>query len=338
MKRYAWILMIGLILGIYLYIVRVKMISILSVFVYMLVFSLLLTPVCSRIEKCGISRRWAAGYAVIGVFVMMLVLLAALIPQLVLRSYYLFKRIAPIAADVMIQCKSWLENSAFIRSVLPDSDRMIGLTLNGITGKLAEAGMTAAAQIGRVSFSLILTYYVLCDRRKIGSHLLLCLPLSWRNPVLMGLSACKNAMLSYFSGMLKTSVFVGCATCIALLLLGVKDAILLSVFMAVFEVLPYIGPILAAIPILLSAMMQGTQTAVLTVALIIVIQQIEGNVIGPYFTASTTSVHPLTAILSVFVLGSLMGIWGILIAVPAIVLVKSIYWSWGQNVMHARGA
>ena len=154
----------------------------------------------------------------------------------------------------------------------------------------------------------------------------------------MGLSACKNAMLSYFSGMLKTSVFVGCATCIALLLLGVKDAILLSVFMAIFEVLPYIGPILAAIPILLSAMMQGTQTAVLTVALIIVIQQIEGNVIGPYFTASTTSVHPLTAIHSVFVLGSLMGIWGILIAVPAIVLVKSIYWSWGQNVMHARGA
>ena len=132
------------------------------------------------------------------------------------------------------------------------------------------------------------------------------------------------------SGVLKTSLFVGGATCAGLLLLGVQDAFLLGAFMGAMEVLPYIGPLLASIPILLSALMQGTDTAALALAMLILVQQIEGNVISPYFTAASTTIHPLAAIAGVFVLGTLMGFWGILLAVPMLVLIQSISWSWTQ--------
>ena len=84
------------------------------------------------------------------------------------------------------------------------------------------------------------------------------LPISWRNAFLLAASGCKNALLSYLSGMLKTSLFVFVATLMGLLLLGIKDALLLALFMGIFEILPYIGPILASIPIVLTAMSQGT--------------------------------------------------------------------------------
>ena len=74
-------------------------------------------------------------------------------------------------------------------------------------------------------------------------------------------------------------------------------------------------------------MMQGMETALFALVLLVLVQQIEGSFVSPYFTASSTSVHPLAAILSVFAMGTLMGIWGILIAVPLLVLIQSVVWS-----------
>ena len=113
----------------------------------------------------------------------------------------------------------------------------------------------------------------------------------------------------------------------------VVGTLLLALFMGIFEVLPYVGPVLAAIPILLSSLPQGLNQTLLALVLVVLVQQIEGNFISPYFTASSTSIHPLAALVSVFVLGSLMGIWGILLAVPLVAALRSMLWS----IRQARG-
>lgn len=120
--------------------------------------------------------------------------------------------------------------------------------------------------------------------------------------------------MSYLSGVLKTSLFVFLATFAGLFALGINDALLLSVFMSVFEVFPYIGPILASIPIALTALGQGIGQAVSALIVVVIVQQIEGNFVTPYFTASSTSIRPFSALIGVFILGSLMGLWGIVLA------------------------
>ena len=157
--------------------------------------------------------------------------------------------------------------------------------------------------------------------------LLLMLPVSWREAFLSACLGCKNALMSYLSGVLKTSLFVFVATLTGLFLLGINDALLLSVFMGILEVFPYIGPILASVPILLTALGQGFGQAVLALIVVIAVQQIEGNFVTPYFTASSTSIKPLSAFIGVFVLGSLMGLWGVVLAIPLIVTVRSVLWS-----------
>lgn len=192
--------------------------------------------------------------------------------------------------------------------------------------------MLFLVQTGRLAFALVISYYLLCERESLTKHLLLMLPISWRNAFLLAASGCKNALLSYLSGMLKTSLFVFVATLMGLLLLGIKDALLLALFMGIFEILPYIGPILASIPIVLTAMSQGTSKMLLSLIVVVLVQQIEGNFITPYFTASSTSINPLSALISVFILGSLMGVWGIVIAIPLVVTLRSIMWSIHRTV------
>ncbi len=192
--------------------------------------------------------------------------------------------------------------------------------------------MLFLVQTGRLAFALVISYYLLCERESLTKHLLLMLPISWRNAFLLAASGCKNALLSYLSGMLKTSLFVFVATLMGLLLLGIKDALLLALFMGIFEILPYIGPILASIPIVLTAMSQGTSKMLLSLIVVVLVQQIEGNFITPYFTASSTSINPLSALISVFILGSLMGVWGIVLAIPLVVTLRSIMWSIRRTV------
>lgn len=316
--------------GWWMYLKRRQLAGIFSVLAYTTAFTLLLSPVSTKLEKRGMRSSNAAMCSVIGLFLIVIVLIAAFIPYLVTRTEQLIKRITPAAPGIMDAFLSW--NSSAVRTAsLSEAGGLFGGVLGFVTGKLFRGGMTAAKQIGRIAFSLVLTYYALCDRKRIGYHLLLVVPARWRHPVLSALLACRNAMLSYASGLLKTSVFVTAATLLGLLLLGVQDALLLAMMMGILEVLPYVGPVLASIPILLSAMLQGAETTVFTLIMLILVQQVEGNFVSPYFMASSTSVHPLAAICVVFIAGSLFGLWGILLAVPMLVLLQSIVCSIGQT-------
>lgn len=326
-----------LFVGYVLYHKKAEIASILIVLTYMALFSLLLSPICAKMERGGVKSSRAAGYAVIGLFLIILIVFAALIPYLITQSINLLKRIAPLATDIMTRLMAMPSQIEFAASLFADMGNTVGRILSNITGTMLKLGMTAAAQIGRIGFSLVLTYYVLCDRKRIGAHLLLCLPSSQRAMVISALWACKNALMSYGSGLLKTSVFVAMATCVGLAVLGVENAFLLAILMGILEILPYLGPIIAAIPILLSAMLEGGRTAVLVFVMLVCIQQIEGNFVSPYFTASSTSIQPLAAVLSVFVMGSLLGISGILAAVPLLVVLQSVIWSMKQSRRIADG-
>ena len=329
LKRLAWSAGILILLVFFVYRKWNAVLNIMVVLAYMTVFSFVLAPVCTAMEHRGIRPSLAAGCTVIGLFVLMFILLAAFIPYLVTQSVHLFKRISPTAAQTAQQILQWAQGFGFKVSSA-EAGGMLGMTMSSMTGILLRMGMHAAEQIGRIAFSLVLAYYVLCDRKRICCHLLLFVPMNWRREVLSALLACRNAIMSYFCGFVKTSMFVASSTAAGLLILGVEDALLLALLMGIFEIFPYVGPILASVPILLSAMMQGRKTVILVLLMLVLVQQIEGNIITPHFTASSTSVPPLLTILGVFMAGSLFGLWGVVFGVPAMVLGQSVIWSLRQ--------
>lgn len=300
---------------------------ILVVFAFAGVFVLLLLPLCALLERKGLSVSQAALCSVAALLAIVLLLVSSFIPYLAVHSIDLIRRLTPTLNGLLRDGGRALRQFGLTGIQDGNLMDMLARTMSSVTSRLAKGSVAFATQAGQFVFALVIAYYVLRERDLLAGHLLLCIPLSWRRAFLCGIRGCKNALLSYLSGVLKTSLFVGSATFAGLVLLGVRDALLLSLFMAVLEILPYIGPILASVPILLSAFSQGPTRALLALVIVVLVQQAEGNFISPHFTASSTSIHPLAALVSVFVLGSLMGMWGILLAIPLVVTARSIFWS-----------
>src|SRR3989344_5720740 len=98
--------------------------------------------------------------------------------------------------------------------------------------------------------------------------------------------------------------------------LGVKYALVLALVAGILELIPYIGPILAAIPAVILAFFQSPFLALLVLILYIVIQQLENNVISPQVMKKAVGLNPIVTIIVMLIGAKLAGILGIILAVP----------------------
>lgn len=290
-------------------------------------FALVLTPACGWLEKRGVHRSTASLIGVGVLIVLLLIFLLSFVPCLVTHAVSLIRKMTPTLNLMLTHGQTWLSRWGVQPKTGSSLTQMIASAAAPLTTGIAKGGAALALGVGNLVMAIVIAYYLLCIRREMGCYLLLLVPTAYRRALLCAVKGYKNAVLGYLSGLMKTSLFVGGATLVGLLLLGIREALILSLFMAILEVLPYIGPVLGAIPIVLCAIPLGLGKALLALALVVLIQQIEGSIISPYFTASSTSIHPFSAILSVYIGGSLFGLAGILLGVPTLIMLRSALWS-----------
>jgi len=114
-----------------------------------------------------------------------------------------------------------------------------------------------------------------------------------------------------------------------LVYIGLELTIFFAVFSAILVIVPYFGAILGAIPPTLFALADGTDTALLTLGVYVLIQQIEGNLTIPLVMANRVRLHPALVAIGVVVVGQLFGFIGLFVAVPilaAIVIAVDELW------------
>jgi predicted PurR-regulated permease PerM len=109
---------------------------------------------------------------------------------------------------------------------------------------------------------------------------------------------------------------VGCLTYIGLYFLGIKYALTLALVAALLEIIPYIGPILAAIPAVILGFAQSPFLALLVILLFVVIQQLENYIIVPQVMKKTVGLNPIVIIIVMLIGAKLAGVIGIILAVP----------------------
>lgn len=120
----------------------------------------------------------------------------------------------------------------------------------------------------------------------------------------------------YLLGSVFDSVLVGIETFVALTIFGVPYAALVSVIVGLTNIIPYFGPFIGAIPSFFIILTQDVFKAFLFLLLILIIQQIDGNLINPRIVGKTTSINSMWVILAITVIGGWLGILGMVIAIP----------------------
>jgi predicted PurR-regulated permease PerM len=143
------------------------------------------------------------------------------------------------------------------------------------------------------------------------------------------LSDSGRALKRWLLGQLVSMAVVGSLTGIGLWMLGVPSALALGVVAGVAEAIPYAGPVIAAIPGLLIALLAGPQTALWTLFLYVAIQQIEGTLVMPIIQKRAVSLPPALTVFGIVAAGLLFGTVGLIFAAPllvvAYVMVKKLY-------------
>ena len=129
---------------------------------------------------------------------------------------------------------------------------------------------------------------------------------------------------AWLRGQLLLSVCIGVSIFIALSLIGIPYALPLGILAGLFEVLPTIGPTLAAIPSVIVALTISPSLAIITVILYICIQFLESHVLVPNIMQKAVGLNPVLVILGIGVGASLLGIPGALLAVPFISFITVI--------------
>ena len=141
------------------------------------------------------------------------------------------------------------------------------------------------------------------------------------------LSATKKSIQSYVVGLLLEALIVAILNTIALLLLGVKYAILLGVLGAILNVLPYIGGIIAlALPLLIATVTKdGFHTQLLIIISYIIIQFIDNHYLIPYIISSKVKINALISVIMILLSGAVWGIPGMFLSIPFTGVLKIIF-------------
>lgn len=130
-----------------------------------------------------------------------------------------------------------------------------------------------------------------------------------------------RALKLWLLGQLISMALVGTLTGVGLWLIGVPSALALGLFAGLLEFIPLIGPIIAAIPGVLLAFAQGPEMALWALALYLLIQQVEGNVIQPLVQQHAVDLPPALLLFSLLAGGLLFGATGVILATPLTVVI-----------------
>lgn len=141
-----------------------------------------------------------------------------------------------------------------------------------------------------------------------------------------------EVFFTFISSQLLDAVIVGILTTVAMLIIKVKYAPLIGFTIGLFNMIPYIGAIVAvAIGILITFITGGLGKALAMAIVVIILQQIDANIINPKIIGVSLEVSPLLVIFSVTVGGAYFGILGMFLGVPIVVVIKTVLTDWIDN-------
>jgi predicted PurR-regulated permease PerM len=174
-------------------------------------------------------------------------------------------------------------------------------------------------------------FYLLKDRVALTNQFDASLPAAWRFDTWAVVRLVQRVFGQWVRGQLILGFTVGVFTFIGLTILSVvidpifgRYAVLLSVIAGILELVPIIGPIIAAVPAVLLAATAGIESVIAALVLYTLVQQIENNFLVPKIQGDAVELHPAAVIFAIVVGGALAGLLGAILALPVLAAFRDV--------------
>ncbi|WP_462409320.1 AI-2E family transporter [Neobacillus sp. Marseille-QA0830] len=222
-----------------------------------------------------------------------------------------FKRIMTQQSDLIETVQQRLIKFA---NTLPDN---ITRGLGNIIGVITNIAVILVT----VPFLL---FYMFKDGKKFPLAVSKFIPSEYREEGLSILKETGETLSAYIQGQVTVALAVGTLSFIGYLIIDMPYALVLALIVALTNIIPYVGPFLGGAPAVLIALFDSPTKALLVVVVILIAQQIEGNLLSPMILGKTLDTHPATIIIILLAAGNLAGILGMVLGVPTYAVSKTI--------------
>lgn len=294
----------------------------------------LLNPLVKKLINKGMKRTLAVIVVYLILIGIITLILVFTIPSLGTQISDIVSSVPKIVADV----KEWIDNlfiklsnlslqnldnvkSSFLQRIdtfSTDLQTSLPTTAMNIISSLISG-------IGTIALSLILGFYILFDFDKFSEGFLELLPNGVRSEATRLLGLLNDSLYSFISGTLWLSLLLFVVSVIGFSIIGLNAPVLVAFVCVITNLIPYIGPYLGAAVAGAIGFSQSSLIGILTLAFILVVQTIEGNVLQPLVMSKKMNLSPITIIISLLVFEYMFGIIGMVIATPVVALIKVIY-------------
>lgn len=299
-----------------------------------LLLAYLLNPIVNVLQqRLRIPRLLAVALVYLALIAVILAALATLVPAL-------FRQIGAFIAgldQILAQINAALKQLPWLDALGIQLDSPIFTDqLRGELASLATAAprvlVGAASGLFSLVFILVLSFYLVKDAEVIDRSIENAVPEHYRDEVRRLKAALADIWSSFLRGQVVLAIIIGTVTGVTLRVLGVPNALLLGLLAGLLEVVPNIGPIIAAIPAVLIAFFQGSTHlpvdnvtfAVIVILAYILIQQLENHLIVPNVLGSSVNLPAVVVLFGAFAGASLAGVLGIFLAAPILATARLV--------------
>jgi len=292
--------------------------DILAIFFFAVIISSAMTPGVTRLNRMGVPRALGAFIYYIAVLAIIGAVLTLVLP--------------PLAKEVTGLITNLRDNPLLFSGTQTLQQFVSGLeamltqfitTLSKDGASLVASLASIAGGVSSVIFTLVISFYLTLEDEGIKGLLRSIVPAASQEKILAVIERTQKTLGRWVKGQLVLGIIVGIMVFAGLYLLGNKFAISLGILAGILELIPYLGPLIAAVPGVLIAFSfsQDLFLTFLTLGVYVVVQQLENNIIVPQVMRRAIDLDPLLILLALLVGGKVGGFAGIVLAVPIIALV-----------------
>ncbi|MBQ2158609.1 MAG: AI-2E family transporter [Eubacteriales bacterium] len=336
-----------------------KLVTILAPFIWGLVICYLLSPLMRFLEervflplgkrlyrknKKGGAGKFARVMSILFSEIVLLLLIAALvyliIPQILSSVQMLVQNSGTYADNV----SKWLDG---LLKNYPELDSYVGGLFGNInanvgnwleTRLLPQLGSLItsvssgvygfARSIYNLIIGIIVSVYLLADKEgflaavKRLSYAVFSVETA--DKLRQGLNFVDKTFMGFLSGKILDSLIIGIICYIVCSILKMPYTLLVSVIIGVTNIIPFFGPLIGAIPSALIILMVDPSKCLIFIIFIIILQQIDGNIIGPRILGSSTGINGFWVMFAIILGSGLFGFWGMLLGVPVFVVIYTV--------------
>jgi predicted PurR-regulated permease PerM len=296
-------------------------------FVAALLITALLQPAVAWLRRHGVPRGPATALtAVLGFVVMGLI--GWFVTWQVMEN---IDNLSDQVQDGIDELRNWLLNSPFhvtdkqINEIAKNLREAVGANTDQITSAGLEGVTVVVEALTGILLAAFSTLFLLYDGKRIWQWSLKLVPAAARPGVAGAGPRAWRTLTAYVRGTvivaLIDAIFIG----LGIYFLDVPMAVPLAVFIFLFAFIPLVGAVVSgALAVVVALVTQGVFAAVMTLVVVLAVQQIEGHILQPFILGRAVRVHPLAVVLSVAAGGMVAGIGGAVVAVPLVAVTNTV--------------